>query len=163
MYWLPLFCALWRFKDYLLLVLFFSLQFSGMLFCLNNWTYPPSQSATTILVLKTWVVFWPWKKIGSKIWSAKSSVQKTRSLLFKKRRRSCPLLFLNNNDPVFCTLLFAPHILDPFFFQGRRPTHDFKTRIVAADWLDDCQKANNLKKNNSINMQYKIRWRYFKH
>ena len=70
-------------------------------------THSPSQSAPTILVLKTWVVLWPWKKIRSKIWSAKSRVQKTRSLLFKKRRGSCPLLFLNNNDPVFCTLLFA--------------------------------------------------------
>ena len=29
------------------------------------------------------------------------------------------LLFLNNNDPVFCTLLFAPHILCPFFSGSR--------------------------------------------
>jgi hypothetical protein len=42
------------------------------------------------------------------------------------------LLFLNNNDPVFCTLLFATHILNPFF-QSHKPTHVFKTRIAGAD------------------------------
>ena len=45
----------------------------------------PSQSAPTILVLKTWVGLWPCKK-RSKIWVAKSRVQKTGSLLFKNRR-----------------------------------------------------------------------------
>ena len=57
------------------------------------------------------------KKIRSKIWDAKSRVQKTGSLLFQKRRGQLPLLFLNNNDLVFCTLLFAPHILDPVFLK----------------------------------------------
>ena len=34
----------------------------------------------------------------------------------KKEEARLPLLFLNNNDPVFCTtLLFAIHILDLFF------------------------------------------------
>ena len=42
----------------------------------------PSQSATTILVLKTWVRLWPCKK-RSKIWVAKCRVEKTGSLLFK--------------------------------------------------------------------------------
>ena len=59
--------------------------------------------------------------VNLKIWNAKSRVQKTRSLLFKKRRGSYPLLFLNNNDLVFCTLLFAPHILDPVFFKVPDP------------------------------------------
>ena len=45
----------------------------------------PSQAVPTILVLKTWVGLWPCKK-RSKIWVAKSRVQKTRPLLFKKRR-----------------------------------------------------------------------------
>ena len=31
-----------------------------------------------------------------------------------RKQASLPLLFLNNNDPVFCTLLFATHILDLF-------------------------------------------------
>ena len=57
------------------------------------------------------------KKIRSKIWDAKSRVQKTGSLLFKKRRGQLPLLFLNNNDLVFCTLLFAADILDPVFLK----------------------------------------------
>ena len=48
-----------------------------------------------------------------------------------------PLLLLNNNDPGFCTLLFAPHILDLIFFQGHKPTHVFKLRIVGADWLGE--------------------------
>ena len=41
----------------------------------------------------------------------------------KREKAAWPLLFLNNNDPVFCTLLF----------QGHKPTHVFKTRIVCAD------------------------------
>ena len=31
-----------------------------------------------------------------------------------KNRVRLSLLFLNNNDPVFFTLLFTTHILDPF-------------------------------------------------
>ena len=51
----------------------------------------------------------------------------------KREEGAWPLLFLNKNDPVFCTLLFAPHIMDLIFFQRRKPTHVFKTRIVGAD------------------------------
>ena len=54
------------------------------------------------------------KKI-SKIWVAKSKVQKTGPLLSKIEEAALPLLFLNNEDPVFCTLIFATHILDLFF------------------------------------------------
>ena len=32
----------------------------------------------------------------------------------KREEAACPLLFWNNNDLVFCTLLFATHILDFF-------------------------------------------------
>ena len=32
----------------------------------------------------------------------------------KREEAAWPLLFLNNNDPVYCTLLFATHILDLF-------------------------------------------------
>ena len=46
----------------------------------------PSQSAPTILVLKTWVGLWPWIKSGPKHGPVKSKVKKTGSLLFKKRR-----------------------------------------------------------------------------
>ena len=48
--------------------------------------HSPSQFVPTIAVLKTWVVLWTWKELWSRIWSAKSRVQKTESLLFKKRR-----------------------------------------------------------------------------
>ena len=51
----------------------------------------------------------------------------------KREEAAWSFLFLNNNDPVFCTLIFAPHILDPIFFQGHKPTHVIKTRIVGAD------------------------------
>ena len=33
----------------------------------------------------------------------------------KKSSPALPLLFLNNNDPAFCALLFATHFLDPLF------------------------------------------------
>ena len=36
--------------------------------------------------------------------------------------------FLNNNDPVFCTLLFATHILD-LFLKDHKPTNVLKTKI----------------------------------
>jgi hypothetical protein len=32
----------------------------------------------------------------------------------KREEAAWPLLFLNNNDPVFCTQHFATHILDSF-------------------------------------------------
>ena len=47
-------------------------------------SYSPSQSAPTILVLNG--RFADLKKTGSKIWGAKSRVQKTGSMLFKKRK-----------------------------------------------------------------------------
>ena len=43
------------------------------------------------------------------------------------------------------TLLFALHILDLIFFQGRKPTHVFKTRIVGAGWLGEYVVINNTK------------------
>ena len=53
----------------------------------------------------------------------------------KREETRLPLLFLNNNDPVFCNLLFSGPYLDLIFFQGHKPTHVFKTRIVGANWL----------------------------
>ena len=47
----------------------------------------------------------------------KSREQKTGTLLFKKRRGRWLLLFLNNNDPVFCTLLFSGPYFGPDFFK----------------------------------------------
>ena len=44
----------------------------------------------------------------------KNQGAKTRVIVIHKEKWQ-PGLFLNNNDPVFCTLLFAPHILDPIF------------------------------------------------
>ena len=53
---------------------------------------------------------------------------KNRGHCYSKREYE----FLNNNDPVFCILLFSIHILD-LFFQDHKPTHVFKTRIAGAD------------------------------
>jgi hypothetical protein len=44
-------------------------------------------------------------------------VQKTGSLLFKKRRGQAATSLFYNNDPGFCTLFFAPHILDLIFLK----------------------------------------------
>ena len=55
----------------------------------------------------------------------------------KREEARLPLLFLNNNDPVFCSLLFSGPYFGPDLFQGHKPTHVFKTRIVGADWLGD--------------------------
>jgi hypothetical protein len=41
----------------------------------------------------------------------------TASSYSKTEEVRLPLLFLNNNDPLFCTLLFATHILDLVFLK----------------------------------------------
>ena len=62
---------------------------------------------------------------------------------YSKRAKSMlPFFILSNNDPGF----FAPCFLQPIFwtlfFQGHKPTHVFKTKIVGADWLDACMSTN---------------------
>ena len=54
----------------------------------------------------------------------KAGCIKTWLFLFKKRRSSLALLF---SGPYF----------GPNFFQGHKPTHVFKTRIVGADLLGE--------------------------
>ena len=54
-------------------------------YILCSTTYSPSQSVLTILVLKTWISLWPWKK-SPKYGLQKAGWKKTGSLLFKKRR-----------------------------------------------------------------------------
>ena len=81
------------------------------------------------LFLKTWVSLWPWKKPGPKYGLQKAG---------RRKQAAWPLLFLNNNDPVFFTLLFSGPYLGTDFFQGHKPTHVFKTRILGADWLGNC-------------------------
>ena len=56
----------------------------------------------------------------------KQGAKKQGRCYSKREEAAKPLLFLINNDPVFCTLLFAPHILD-------KSTLFFKTKIVGAD------------------------------
>ena len=53
----------------------------------------------------------------------------------KRKEAAWPLLFLNNNDPIFLQPIFWT-----FFLQGHKLTHVFKTRIVGANGLGDCNK-----------------------
>ena len=56
-----------------------------------------------------------------------------RFVTLKKRSKKAawPLLFLNSNDPVFCTLLFAPHILDLTFFSVSQTDPCFQNKNSA--------------------------------
>jgi hypothetical protein len=53
------------------------------------------------------------KKIRSKYRFQKVGCKK-RVIVIQKEKRPVCLFFFNTNDPVFCILLFATHILDPF-------------------------------------------------
>ena len=64
-----------------------------------EFTQSPSQSAPTILVLKTWVSLWPWKKIRSNIWTWKLQVAK-KGRCYRKEKRQPGLLFI---EIVWCT------------------------------------------------------------
>ena len=77
------------------------------------------------------------KKLGPKYGVQKAGRKKQGRCYSKREDAAERLLLLINNDPVFCTLLFAPHILDPVFFQVRQPTLFFKAKIVGADWLGE--------------------------
>ena len=46
----------------------------------------------------------------------KNQGAKNRVIVIQKEA-AWPLFFLDNNDPVFCTLLFATRILDLIFFR----------------------------------------------
>ena len=64
----------------------------------------------------------------------KKTGSKKQGLCYSKREEAAsPLLFLNNKDPVFFTLLFLGPYFGPDIFQGHKPIYVFKTRIVGAD------------------------------
>ena len=64
----------------------------------------------------------------------KKAVPKKQGQCYSKREDAAwPFFFLNNNDPVFCNQLFSGPYFGPDFFQGHKPTHVFKTRIMGAD------------------------------
>ena len=72
-----------------------------MIFFLKNvLTYSPSQSAPTVLVFKTWVGLWTWKKIRSNIWTRVIVIQ-------KEKRPGCLFSFWIAVTLIFCTLLFS--------------------------------------------------------
>ena len=74
----------------------------------------PSQSVPTILVLKNRVGLWTWKKPGPKYGVQKAGCKKQGQCYSKREKARLSLLFLNNNEPVFCTLLFATYFFGPF-------------------------------------------------
>jgi hypothetical protein len=49
------------------------------------------------------------------------------------RRGQAASSLFDNIYPVICNLLFSGPYFGPDFFQGHKPTHVFKTRIVGAD------------------------------
>ena len=104
-------------------------------------THSPSQSAPTILVLKTRVGLWPWKKLGTLLFE-KSRVQKTKVIVIQKEKRQPGLFsFWITMTLFFCTLLFAksrvPEFLkvpDPKNILGRS---DKLEQWVQIDWASN--------------------------
>ena len=65
---------------------------------------------------------------------------KNKVIVIQKEKRQLPSFWIT------MTLFFAPCYLHLIFwtriFQGHKPTHVFKTKIVDADWLGDCALVN---------------------
>ena len=62
------------------------------------------------------------EKLGPKYRVQKAGCKKQGHWYSKREKADWPLFFLKKNDPVFCTLLFVPNILDPIFFRvANRP------------------------------------------
>ena len=57
------------------------------------------------------------KKLGPKYGVQKAGCKKQGHCYSKREEAAAFFSFLNNNDPVFCTLLFASHIFDLIFFR----------------------------------------------
>ena len=77
---------------------------------LRNFEHSPSQSVLTILVLKTWVGLWPWKKSGQKYGMQKAGCKKQGHYYSKREEGSCLFSFW-----MTMTLFFAPCFLTPYF------------------------------------------------
>ena len=59
------------------------------------------------------------KKPGPKYGVQKAGCKKQGQCYSKREKARLSLLFLNNNDPAFCTLLFATYFFGPFFLSFR--------------------------------------------
>ena len=59
----------------------------------------------------------PLKKSNPKYGPEKKQGAKHRIIVIQKEKK--PLLFLNENDPVFCNQLIQVHILDLIFFRAK--------------------------------------------
>ena len=87
---------------------------------------------------------------GKKSGPKKSRVQKKRVIVIQKEKKpDCLFSFWITTTRFFSTRLF----LDLIFFQGHKPTHVFKTRIVGADWLGEWVKLNKICKKNIQNVK----------
>ena len=93
----------------------------------------------------TWYFFrvWNFKKNWVQYMECKKQGAKNKAIAIRKEKRQPGLFFFWITMTLlfascFLPLLLAPHILDPILFQGCKPTHVFKTKIVGADWLGEC-------------------------
>ena len=82
-------------------------------------TQSPSQSAPTILVLKTRVGLWPWKKNQAPCILKKQGAKNQGHCYSKKEEAAWSLLFLNNNDPVLLYPAFCKKQGSRFFKSSR--------------------------------------------
>ena len=60
--------------------------------------------------------FLTWKKLVQNMGCKKTGCKEQGHCYSKTEKVRLPLFFLNNNDPAFRTLLFAPCFLHPAFF-----------------------------------------------
>ena len=84
------------------------------------WRKTPSQSAPTILKYQVDLIFFRVRNFKKKVQKnrlQKAGCQKTGSLLLKREEAAWPLLFLNNNDPVFRHPVFCNLFFWTFFFR----------------------------------------------
>ena len=71
-------------------------------------------------------------------WTFKKSGPNRVIIIQKVKKSGCLFSFWVAMTRFFFTLVFFTPYFGPDIFQGRKPTHVLKIRIVGADWLDKC-------------------------
>ena len=109
-------------------------------------TQPPSQSACTILVLKTWVGLWTWKKVQN-MGCKKQGAKKQGHCYSKREEAAWSFLFLNYNDPVFLHPAFFRSIFCTWFFSQTNPCFQNKNsgcRLTGRVCCTKCTEGSRL-------------------